>query len=182
MVENILPLDTLPDPFGWGQKVKIQLFQNMVMLHIKLKGVTNAATCKYIFCPNTHPSSLGWGQRSKKILKVVMLHIKLIGMEHRAPCKHISCPKGGSKDQNKKNLKVRCHDAYQIKVNGVKSTMQAHILSLHTPSTCGVGSKGKILFFLNVVLLHIMLKGKKYRPTYKKKNFDLTHTSDSWSG
>ena len=24
---------------GWDQKVKIQLFQNMVMLHIKLKGL-----------------------------------------------------------------------------------------------------------------------------------------------
>ena len=29
---------------GWGQKVKIQFFQNMVMLHIKLKGIMNAAT------------------------------------------------------------------------------------------------------------------------------------------
>ena len=27
-----------------GQKVKIQLFQNMVMLHIKIKGITIAAT------------------------------------------------------------------------------------------------------------------------------------------
>ena len=27
----------------WGQKVKIQLFQNTVMLHIKLKRITNAA-------------------------------------------------------------------------------------------------------------------------------------------
>ena len=27
-----------------GQKVKIQLFQNMVMLHIKLKGIINKAT------------------------------------------------------------------------------------------------------------------------------------------
>ena len=27
-----------------GQKVKIQRFQNDVMLHIKLKGMTNAAT------------------------------------------------------------------------------------------------------------------------------------------
>ena len=34
---------------GLGQKVKIQLFQNMVMLHIKLKGMTNAAICKSIF-------------------------------------------------------------------------------------------------------------------------------------
>ena len=31
-------------PWGWGQKVRIQIFQNMVMLHIKLKGMTHAAT------------------------------------------------------------------------------------------------------------------------------------------
>ena len=36
-VANILPAATLSP-----QKVKIQLFQNMVMLHIK--GITNAAT------------------------------------------------------------------------------------------------------------------------------------------
>ena len=38
----------VPDPLGglkgWDQKVKIQFFQNMVMLHIKLKGITDAAT------------------------------------------------------------------------------------------------------------------------------------------
>ena len=28
---------------AWGQKVKFQLYQNMVMLHIKLKGSMNAA-------------------------------------------------------------------------------------------------------------------------------------------
>ena len=35
-------------PPGWtdgvGQKVKIRLFQNMVMLRVKLNGITNAAT------------------------------------------------------------------------------------------------------------------------------------------
>ena len=31
-------------------KVKTQLFQNIVMLHIKLKGITNAAACKHILC------------------------------------------------------------------------------------------------------------------------------------
>ena len=42
MVANILPVDPLNPG---GQKVKIQLFQNMVMLHIKSKEITNAATC-----------------------------------------------------------------------------------------------------------------------------------------
>ena len=31
----------------------------MVMLHIKLKGMMNAATCKSIFCPYMHPRSKG---------------------------------------------------------------------------------------------------------------------------
>ena len=57
-----------PDPKGSGRKVKIQLFQNMVMLHIKLKGMTNAATCKHIFCPYTKVKTF--------LLKIVMLHIK----------------------------------------------------------------------------------------------------------
>ena len=39
MVSNILPPDT-PTPMG-VKKVKIQLFQNMVMLHIKSKGFTD---------------------------------------------------------------------------------------------------------------------------------------------
>ena len=33
MIANTLAAD--PPPCGWGQKVKIQLFQSMVMLHIK---------------------------------------------------------------------------------------------------------------------------------------------------
>ena len=36
----------LPDPCPcfWGQNVKIKLFQNMVMLNIKLKRIINTAT------------------------------------------------------------------------------------------------------------------------------------------
>ena len=45
----------LPRSLGWGQKVKIQLFQNMVMLHIKLNGIMNAATQEQLFCPQTLP-------------------------------------------------------------------------------------------------------------------------------
>ena len=46
IVANFLPTDPpLPTTIGRrGQEVKIQLFQNMVILHIKLKGITNAAT------------------------------------------------------------------------------------------------------------------------------------------
>ena len=48
MVANILLAEPLPPPppplpYPRGQKVTIQLFQNNAMLHIKLKGITNAA-------------------------------------------------------------------------------------------------------------------------------------------
>ena len=42
MVANPLPAAPLPlDPGGWDQKHEIQLFQNMVMLHIKLNRIAN---------------------------------------------------------------------------------------------------------------------------------------------
>ena len=54
MVTNILQADPHPDP-GDGVNGNGQLFQNMVMLHIKLKGMANSATCKHISCICTHP-------------------------------------------------------------------------------------------------------------------------------
>ena len=39
-----------PQPYGW---VKIQPFQNILMLHIKLNGIRNAALCKHKFYPYT---------------------------------------------------------------------------------------------------------------------------------
>ena len=41
----------------WGQKVKIQLFQNMVILHIKLKAITNAVTWSKYFDRSPPPPS-----------------------------------------------------------------------------------------------------------------------------
>ena len=78
-----LPIDPLPGPCGGGHKVKIQLFQNVVMLRINLKGMTNAATCKP-YSVLTHTLDPWGGIKGQNIffLKVVKLHIKLIGMEH----------------------------------------------------------------------------------------------------
>ena len=89
MVANILPVD--PRPNGWGQKVKIQLYQNNAMLIIKLKGMPQHASTYFVFSHTLDP----WGGvkcQKHFYLKVVILHIKLMGMEHRAPCKHIYCP------------------------------------------------------------------------------------------
>ena len=45
--------------------------------------------------------------------------------------------------------------------------MKASVLSLHTPTTPGVGSKGHFCSFLKGVMLHIKVKWKKCRPTCK---------------
>ena len=61
----------VPDPLGglreWGQNVKIQLFQNMIILHIKFKGIMNAAPWKQIFCPQSpaHPHPLTMGSKGQ---------------------------------------------------------------------------------------------------------------------
>ena len=63
MVANkYFPTDPTPPTHTLGMEVKIQLFQNMVMLHIKLKGITNAATWYQIFaCRRTPPPFPGGG-------------------------------------------------------------------------------------------------------------------------
>ena len=74
----------LVDLGGGGQKVKIQLFQNNVMLHIKLKGITNAVAWWQIFCsqtptqlPTPLPLRLGSKGQFHLFQTMVMLHIKL---------------------------------------------------------------------------------------------------------
>ena len=62
-----MPIDPSPDLEGGIKRSKF----NLVMLHMKLKGMMNAAACKHIFCPCTHPVPLGWGQKSKQILSSV---------------------------------------------------------------------------------------------------------------
>ena len=63
---------------------------------------------------------------------------------------HTLDPWGGVKGQ-KLFFSESGHIAYHINLNGSESTMQAHILSLHTPSTPGEGSKGQTYFLLKVV-------------------------------
>ena len=55
------------------------------------------------------------------------------------------------------------HVAYQIKADNAGSNMVANILPTDTPSTQGVGQKVKLYLFLQVVMLHIKLKGIDHR-------------------
>ena len=74
----------MSDPWvdlGGGVKGTIKLFQNMVMLHIKLKEITGAATCNMVanIMPADPPPPGPWGQKVKIQLfqNMVILHIKL---------------------------------------------------------------------------------------------------------
>ena len=89
------------------------------MLHIKLKRITNAATWKQIFCPQTAPTPpppppRSWGMRS-------------VG-------------------QNS-TFSEHCHVAYQIKENHECSNMVENILPADPPPTLGMGSLGQNLTF-----------------------------------
>ena len=63
LVANLKPSDPLPHQTLWVKKSKFNFFQNMVMLHNKLKGMEHRAPCKHIFSPYTHPQHVGWIKR-----------------------------------------------------------------------------------------------------------------------
>ena len=80
-------------------------------------------------------------------------------------CRPDPLPLGGGGQEVKIQLfSEHGHVAYQIKWNHDCSNMQAHILSLHTPSTPGVGSKVK----------HF-LKGMEHRAPCKHILCPYTH-------
>ena len=62
-----------------------------VMVHIKLKGMTHAATWP-VDTLSTQPQECSQKVKTFLFLKVVMLYIKLKEMERRVPCKHLICP------------------------------------------------------------------------------------------
>ena len=70
MVANILPAVPYPNLRPWGQKVRIQLVQNLVMLHIKIIGnhVMQQHSSKYFARRTPHGPRLGFN-RSKFIEK-----------------------------------------------------------------------------------------------------------------
>ena len=85
MVANILPADP-PWPWGWGHYVKIQLFLNRVMLHIKLKGFTKCISMVANILPADPSWPCCWGQQDTIQLfqNTVMLHIKFKGITNAA--------------------------------------------------------------------------------------------------
>ena len=78
MAANILPkyLLSTHSTLGVGLKVKIQPFENMVMLHMKLNRIAKAATCKY-FGQKIPSPPLDPVVKSQLVQNMVVLHIKL---------------------------------------------------------------------------------------------------------
>ena len=69
------------DPRGLGQKVKIQLFQNMVMMHIKLNEIMKCNKMVANILPADHPPHpMGQNVIIQLFPNNVMLHIKLKGV------------------------------------------------------------------------------------------------------
>ena len=78
----------LPQTCGWGQKVKIKLFQNMVILHLKLNAILNCSSSKY-FAGNPKPLTLG--VKIQLFQNNFMLHVKLKGITNAATWSQIFC-------------------------------------------------------------------------------------------
>ena len=147
MVANILPATPppLPSPaFTLGfQKVKIQLFKNMIMFHIQLKGGMNAATWWQMFClqtllrpPPSSPDPEGEVKRSKFIFQnMVMLHIKLNGSQMQQHGSiylptDLPLPRDPGEGTKIKKISEHGHVAYQIKGNHKRSNMVQDMLPL----------------------------------------------------
>ena len=142
-------------PSTGGAVAKIKLFQNMVMLHIKLKLTTLAAKREQIFCPQTHPRPRGWGQKVKLYIFSESSHVAYqIKAEDAGsnmvanilPTDTPSTQGVGSKGQTI-SFSESSHVAYQIKADDAGSNMGTNILLTDTPSTQGVGSKGQTISF-----------------------------------
>ena len=163
------PLDGLRG----GAEAKIQLFQNIVMLHIKLNGITNAATWYQIFCPQTPVphDPVGRGQKVKLQLfsehdhaayQIKLNHecsnmvanilptdlpppLRPLGWGQNVPTTtNIPPTQGvGSKGQNS-TFSEYSHVAFQIKWNDECSNMVANILPQPPPPLRPLGWGQKV--------------------------------------
>ena len=133
------------------------------MLHIKLKETEHRTPWKHIFCSYTHPKPLGVWSKGQNISfsESHVANKRELSIEHHASTYSVLTHTPGLWGWVKRSkhfffLKVVM---LQIKLNGAPCK---HIFLTHTHSLW-VGLKGKQN--LNMVMLHIKFKGKKYRPT-----------------
>ena len=147
-ISNVI-LDRNPgsDPMGGlrgcGSKGRIELSQNMVMFHIKLNEIKNAANT----LPADNPSNPGGGVKRSKFNGAVFASKGYKGY----PFKNIF-----------KNMAMM-----HIKLNEIKkkrNNMEAKFLPAHPPFLLhprSLGQKIKIQLFQNMVMLHNRKNGIK---------------------
>ena len=149
------PRPPTPRPWWRGSNVKKStFFQNMVRLHIKLNGITCAATWLQIFYPkiplHTHPT-LGDRVKIQLFQNMVMLHIKLNGTTQAATCKRILCPYTHPRplewgQRSKLFFSESSHVAYQVRrERSIEHHASIYSVLTH-PRPLG-GVKGKNIFF-----------------------------------
>ena len=128
MATILLIAHPMPRLWGWGQLVKFQLFQHMVMLHIKLKGIVQQHGSKYLPTDNplpTRPYGMGFKVIIQLFQNMVMLHIKLkkdrecsYMVANICPHTNPFPPKSGDGSIGQiSNFSTQSHVAYQIKEN-----------------------------------------------------------------
>ena len=118
-------------PWGGIKRSKIQLFQNMVMLHIKLNRITNVATWKQIFAPTPLPPSPkpGGGVNMSTFYYFQNMAIKCSNIVENIlpPLPPQPDPRVGSKSHHSTFSELD-HVAYQIKWNHKYNNMVANIM------------------------------------------------------
>ena len=143
----------------------------MVMLHIKLKGMMHTATWNMVanIFPVDTPADLGVKSKDQNATfseyGQVANQIKGNMVEIIYP--QTSLPRPWGRGQNP-TFSEHGHVAYQIKLNHECSNMVATSLpaTALSPSPQPFGAVSKFNFFLNMVKLHIKLKGMTHAATW----------------
>ena len=136
---------------------KKQLYQNMVMLHIKLKGMQCTATYKQNFFPFTHPRPMS-GVKEKKIFfwKKVLLHIKIKSLPRTTAYKQYVCPYTYPQSLwcclKVKAVFYRKEVMLHIKIKGVKCTITCKQILYPYTHLWPLVKMSKHCFLLKVVL------------------------------
>ena len=145
-----------PPPTPPGPQVETQLFQNMVMLHIELTGITKCSNIGANVLPADLPHyPRGWGQKVKIQLyqNMVMLHIKFIGI---MKCSNIVANILPEVNRSKINF-FKTWSCYTIELSqNVATWYQIYFAHRPPPPLTLVVKRSKFnFFFQNNIMLHI---------------------------
>ena len=138
-------IDPHPEVGSKGQNIFFSEYDHVAH---QFKWIHECSNMVTNILPTEPPSTQNKKSKFSFFQNMAMLLIKLKRMIHAATCQQIIFPKTTPTLEYSQNstFSELGHVAFQIKWNHECSNMQAHILSLHAPSTTGVGSNVKIFF------------------------------------